>query len=37
MGSGSSGVVFEVTMAATPRTATVVNNTISEGERVIEL
>lgn len=36
-GSCSSGVVFDVTIAATPRTATVVNKTISEDERVIGL
>jgi hypothetical protein len=33
----SSDVVFDVTIAATPRTATVVNKTISEDERVIGL
>ena len=35
--AGSSGVVFDVTIAATPRTATVVNNTISDVDRVINL
>ena len=35
--SGSSDIVFEVTIAATPRTATVVNKMISDGDRVIKM
>lgn len=35
-GSFSSGIVLEVTIAVTPRTATVVNKTISDADRVID-
>ena len=36
-GSCSSGIVLEVTIAATPRTATVVNKMISDVDRVIKM
>ena len=36
-GSCSSVVVLDVTIAATPRTATVVNKTISDVDRVIKM
>lgn len=35
--SVSSGIVFEVTIAATPRTATVVNKMISDVDSVIKM